>query len=414
MTQGKGHLKTTVVKRYVTICLIVFVVLFLCLTVGMNIMSTAQQQEFLHKSVKAELVSISLAAREQLDVEALAHYTSKTDVARDQENFDRVLSNLRSLQKTVDAQYIYVLRMIDGEAVFVFDTDQEHTEIFDAYALSPVHEQAFAGENAAGVLNVQDEWGSYNTGAVPIWYEEEIIGIISTDLEDTFVRESQRAGIRNDIILLIALLVVSGVVIFVVWRLMKRLHAVQQELIRMAHYDVVTGLPNRQYLMDYLERLTSGQNTPPFALLFIDLDNFKSVNDNAGHDAGDELLNHIAKYLQSALEGSMSFRPEPGRLNIAARIGGDEFVQVLTGVENEAQAEKQAGKLLQGFSGPGLDKYIQKYQVGLSIGVALYPYHTSNYHVLIKYADIAMYHAKHSGKNQYRIYADEMKGKDEK
>lgn len=182
----------------------------------------------------------------------------------------------------------------------------------------------------------------------------------------------------------------------------------QTKLKRQALYDNVTNLPNRQYLMDYLARLTSGPEKTPFAILFIDLDNFKLVNDNAGHDAGDELLRHIAQYLDSSAENVKSFRPSAGQLNIAARVGGDEFIQVVNGVDNEEKAAEVARHLLDNFKSEHVDRYIDKYNVGMSIGVALYPFHSDNYHVLIKYADVAMYHAKHGGKNQYTIYTDEM------
>ena len=132
------------------------------------------------------------------------------------------------------------------------------------------------------------------------------------------------------------------------------------------------------------------------------------MNDNAGHDAGDALLRHIAQYLDGALENTKSFRPAAGQLNIAARVGGDEFIQVVHGVETEEKAREIAIRLLGNFKNQYLDRFIEKYAVGLSVGVALYPYHSDNYHVIIKYADMAMYAAKQAGKNQYRLYSDEL------
>lgn len=177
---------------------------------------------------------------------------------------------------------------------------------------------------------------------------------------------------------------------------------------KQALFDNVTGLPNRQHLMEHLVELTADPIKGAFGLVFIDLDNFKVVNDNAGHDAGDELLRSIAQYLDHALYDTMSFRPSAGKLNIAARVGGDEFIQVVNGLDTHEKAALVAEKLLDGFKSGHMSRYIEKYSVGLSIGVALYPHDTEDYHVLIKYADIAMYHAKHGGKNQYRIYTDEM------
>jgi len=176
------------------------------------------------------------------------------------------------------------------------------------------------------------------------------------------------------------------------------------------NYDVLTGLPNRQFLMTYLPEIAdiSIKKNIPFALLLIDLDNFKKVNDGARHDAGDELLRHVAVYLGNVHENSKSFRPPPGALNVSARIGGDEFVQIVLGAGTEDEADMAAKKVLDNFSSPSINRYIENYQVGLSIGAALFPYHAENFKVLIKYADIAMYHAKNSGKNTCRICNDEM------
>jgi diguanylate cyclase (GGDEF)-like protein len=192
--------------------------------------------------------------------------------------------------------------------------------------------------------------------------------------------------------------------------LLRRVTAMQNKLFRMANYDLITGLPNRQYLMDYLARISekASKTNEPFALMFIDLDNFKKVNDGAGHDAGDELLRHIATYLSGIHENSKEFRPSAGILNVSARIGGDEFLQVVPGISTETEAAIAAQKVLDNFHSQALDRFIEKYKVGLSIGVALFPYHSANYNVLIKYADIAMYHAKHGTKHSFCIYTDEM------
>lgn len=402
-------------RRIILFLAVVFAVVIFAFVAGMNLKTNADSRAILEESIKSQLVSISLAAREVLDVDAFAGYNSEADVEADADNYAETLSQLRGLANSVGAEYIYALKKIDGEYYFVFDTDTEDEEIFIPYDLAPVHAMAFAGENSADTLNVVDEWGSYNTGAVPIIKDDEVIGIISVDLEDDYLIRNNREETINAVILIVTLLAALVVMIIVVTRLLKKVSDMQTRLQRMAHFDNVTGLPNRQYLLDYLGGITSGEDTSPFALLFIDLDNFKSVNDNAGHDAGDELLRAIAGYLEKALDNAMSFRPAPGILNIAARIGGDEFVQIVSGVETREQAEHVAQHLLSGFQEQGeqIDRYIEKYKVGLSIGIALFPYHTKNYHVLIKYADIAMYHAKHAGKNSFRVYEDEMHAKEE-
>jgi diguanylate cyclase (GGDEF)-like protein len=139
----------------------------------------------------------------------------------------------------------------------------------------------------------------------------------------------------------------------------------------------------------------------------IDLDNFKSVNDNAGHDAGDELLRQIAAYLNNIHNGSESIRL-PDTQCITARIGGDEFVQIIFGISSQDDARTVAERVLYNFTSLVPNSNIERFQVGLSIGVALFPYQTDNINILLKYADIAMYYAKNNGKGTYSIYNDEM------
>ena len=388
-------------------------VVMLLVVVFMNVKNSNDYRGFLEDSIKSQLVSISVAARELIDMDAFQSYNSEEDVAADQAHYDETLASLRSLCDNVGAEYIYALKYVNNQCVFVFDTDTEDTEIFIEYELSPVHLLAFGGQETADLMNVQDEYGSFHTGAVPLWHNGQIAGIISTDITDAFLAESNAAAKFNAAALVTLMIVTMGGMLIVLFVLMRRVQAMQTKLQILAHHDAVTGLPNRAYLMEYLKGITSREKAAPFALFFIDLDNFKRVNDQAGHDAGDELLRHIATFLNNAVSGSKSFRPSAGRLNIAARIGGDEFIHIVTDIETEQAAASMAEKLLADFKNNNFDRFIEKYGVGLSIGVALFPYHTDDYHVLIKYADIAMYQAKRARKNAYHIYSDEMASKQE-
>lgn len=393
-----------------------FFIIMLGIVVIMTLKNTADLRGILEDSVKAQLISTSIAARGILDVEKFDSYNAPEDIESDAEAYARTLADLRSLQKQVGAKYIYALKQLNGKYYFVFDTDPEIEERFIEYEIFPVHEQAFLGRESADIMNVTDEYGSFNTSAVPIWKNGSVIGIISTDIEDAFIQKSNSTAHANAVFLIVTMFVTMCAMLIIVALLLRHIRKIQDRLFRMANYDLITGLPNRQYLMDYLTKISakSKKAKATFALLFIDLDNFKRVNDNAGHDAGDELLRHIAAYLDNVHENSKSFRPSAGILNISARIGGDEFVQIVPGVGTEAEAEIVAKKVLDNFRSQLIDRFIEKYQVGLSIGVAVFPYHTDNFNVLIKYADIAMYCAKNDGKNTYRVYNDEMGRKNEK
>ncbi len=388
-----------------------FSVVVIGITVFMTLKNTGDLMEVLEESVQAQLISISVAARELIDVDKFDSYNSTNDIENDIESYLRTLNELRSLRDRVGAKYIYALKPIGEKYVLLFDVDEdvENTR-FKEYALSPVYERAFRGEDTAGIMNVSDEYGNFNTGAVPIRKNGKVIGIICADIEDAYIQKSNNASFWNAATLILTLALTMGVMTGIVSLLLYRVRKMQDTLFRMANYDVLTKLPNRQFLMAYLPEIAekSLRNRTSFALLLIDLDNFKTVNDQAGHDAGDELLRHIGAYLNGIHEDAKSFRPSAGILNVSARIGGDEFVQIIPGVSTEEEGQLVARKVLDNFRTKNLFRYIEKYQVGLSIGVALFPYHTEDYNVLIKYADIAMYHAKRGGKNAYRIYSEEM------
>lgn len=392
--------------------MLVLSILFILLVVGITVLSsvknTCDMRTILADNIRSQLIAISLHAREVIDVDAFDSYNKIEDTLANRGAYGRTLTSLRLMADELGATYIYALKEIGGKYYFVYDTDLDDTEIFIEYKLSPVHEAAFRGENVADVMNVEDGYGTFNTGAVPIWKNGKVIGIVATDISDTYLQQSLDTAVRNTIIQAVILLIILGAMLAMILSLLSRVHKMQNRLEEMAHYDALTGLPNRHYLMEKLSSITASKKAEPFALMFIDLDNFKAVNDGAGHDAGDELLRHIALYLEESQSGAQTFRPGAGRLNITARIGGDEFIEIISGIATPEEAEACAQSLLDGFSSQYVDRYIEKYGVGLSIGIALYPYHAEDFHVLLHYADTAMYFAKRAGKNQYRIYADEM------
>ncbi|MDL2206571.1 diguanylate cyclase [Eubacteriales bacterium OttesenSCG-928-N13] len=391
---------------------VVFCALIMGITVYMNNKTINDSHAMLEKSVEYQLISVASAAREIIDEYSFVAYNSLEDI--DNNYYRTQREQLCTLQEKAGAQYIYALKMQGDDAVFVYDTDVE-AEPFITYDLDDALERAFQGEEVTGISNVDDEYGSFSTAAVPLYKDEKIIGVVAVDIEDKLIIESRAIAKRNVILMVCILGITLLAMSVLVYILLNRMKKMQDKLKRMANYDKLTNLPNRQYLMDYLAEITSKGRKDPFALLFVDLDNFKKVNDNAGHDAGDALLQNIGHYLDNAqTDNKRVFRPGAGPLNIAARIGGDEFVLIAPGISNELEANAFARQLLDGFGNQEIDRYIEKYEVGLSIGVALYPFHTDNYNVLIKYADIAMYHAKFGGKNCYRIYDDEMSSKEEK
>ena len=173
------------------------------------------------------------------------------------------------------------------------------------------------------------------------------------------------------------------------------LEKANNDLDRLARYDHLTGLPNRLFLMEHLELGLSLaiRNNYKCALFFIDLDGFKPINDEYGHEAGDEFLIKISNRMKEALRES----------DVLARLGGDEFVTVLYDINNDySQALNVAEKLLLILS----DTYIIKgneINASASIGICFFPDQQMNVDKLIKCADEAMYKAKELGKNRYFV-----------
>ena len=164
----------------------------------------------------------------------------------------------------------------------------------------------------------------------------------------------------------------------------------------MAHHDQLTGLPNRTLFTDRLEHALahSVRDKHKIGLMFIDLDGFKPINDDYGHDVGDALLCAIAKTLNSLIRDA----------DTVARIGGDEFVIILENITRLEDIIQVADKLLARFSEPFLAAEITCH-VGCSIGIAIAPDDSSNADELIKKADTAMYMAKDTGRQRYCIYS---------
>ncbi|MBA6382129.1 EAL domain-containing protein [Colwellia sp. BRX10-6] len=169
----------------------------------------------------------------------------------------------------------------------------------------------------------------------------------------------------------------------------------QTQLEHIAHYDVLTNLPNRVLLADRLSQsmLQCSRNMQTLAVVFLDLDGFKLVNDEHGHDVGDELLVEISIRMKTALREG----------DTLARIGGDEFVAVLTNLTKVEDCEPILDRLLLAASEPVTVSNIVL-NVSTSIGVTLYPQDSVDADQLMRHADQAMYVAKESGKNRYHLF----------
>jgi len=176
-------------------------------------------------------------------------------------------------------------------------------------------------------------------------------------------------------------------------------HAFERTLQHRATHDDLTGLPNRRLFKALLQQaaLRSARQATRLSLLFLDLDRFKTINDNFGHAVGDRVLIEAGGRIQSVLRSG----------DVLARLGGDEFAILLSDLGSPDDAMRVAGKLLDVLKAPYTLRHQQIYS-GASIGIAFLPDDAANVDSLLRYADMAMYQAKQNGRGHYACYSQEL------
>ncbi len=204
----------------------------------------------------------------------------------------------------------------------------------------------------------------------------------------------------------IIFLIITGILFRLSWQLQQSRRSAMEEHIahakkveHLAYHDSLTGLPNRSFFSQLLNHgiAEAKRYERSFALLFLDLDRFKIINDTLGHNSGDELLIEVAKRLSDSLRET----------DTVARLGGDEFVVLLPEMNEEKQISAVAKKILSAvekpfhLAGPDL-------RITVSIGICAYPLDGEDEQTLLKNADIAMYHAKEGGKNNFSFYSTKL------
>jgi len=181
-------------------------------------------------------------------------------------------------------------------------------------------------------------------------------------------------------------------------RMLNAAHA-QRKIRHLAYHDVLTGLPNRMLFMDRIGQAIcrSKRENSPFALLFIDIDHFKVINDSMGHEAGDELLKIVSKRLTDVLR----------KTDTVARLGGDEFTIIIEGVESLSAVEVVSKNILNVLD-LSIEINKKNVHIGGSIGIAMYPDDGKDFGTLLKNADTAMYRSKEMGRQTFQFYTHEM------
>ncbi len=182
----------------------------------------------------------------------------------------------------------------------------------------------------------------------------------------------------------------------------------------MAYFDHLTKLPNRAYFKSQLETAIAyaKRKNQMLAVMFMDLDHFKRINDTLGHTMGDDLLQQVARRLTQCVRGedvvaSLTKMPKEEIGNSVARLGGDEFTLLISDVVSPYNAGKVARRVIDGFTEP-FRLGIHQVQVSPSLGISFYPFDGEDVDSLLMTADTAMYHAKEQGRNNFQFYSKSM------
>lgn len=200
------------------------------------------------------------------------------------------------------------------------------------------------------------------------------------------------------------------------WRIVGTLHDItarkqsEQKITYYAYYDTLTDLPNRRLFIEQLDTTIASarRHKSRFTLMFLDLDRFKNINDTYGHQIGDELLCQAAGRIRECVRDSdMVAKVDTEADNRVARLAGDEFTVLLDDVDKVEQIAEIANRLIDAFTKPFVIEETKLY-VSLSIGITVFPNDGHNVQTLLQHADVAMYHAKESGRNNYQFFSETM------
>ncbi len=188
--------------------------------------------------------------------------------------------------------------------------------------------------------------------------------------------------------------VIGGFQAHFLWKLLTRLKQTNEQVTHLAHHDALTGLPNRVLFYDRLNQALARarRDKESLAVLFLDLDGFKPINDMFGHDTGDAMLREVARRLVNCVRQS----------DTVARMGGDEFTVILCNTQTPSANDRVANQIIEAIARP-FSLHGKDCSVSASIGIAVYPDHGETAEQLVKISDAAMYLAKQSGKNCYRV-----------
>ena len=334
------------------------------------------QKEFaLHAQALFALLK-TLSARSRKDLDVIDHMKEELTLAQDDaEKFSNILDNTSNETYIIDANNYKI------------------TQTNSAASRSLGYNKAQICEKA-----LYDFWEDQSRLEFEMFVEPLRTGDRLVQVFDA-LQKRKNGTIYPVEVKLKVVLFRKGIAVLAVVRDLTESRQLESEIKRMAFFDSLTGLPNRNMINDRIKlALAHSERTQQnFALLFLDMDDFKSVNDSLGHSIGDELLKEVAKRLAGLLRGE----------DTVARIGGDEFVILLTGLKDNKYSTLLAERIISTLK-PVFK--IDKHEIysSFSIGIALYPTDGKEAETLFKSADSAMYRAKEQGKSTYFLHDPKM------
>jgi len=287
------------------------------------------------------------------------------------------------------------------------DFSEEEFEEFQGAAMLP-HVNELTGntelwdqinETKSGTNVIQKDGKDYFVAYENVEFSDDmnwVVGLIKPVPRNAFLSFSNVIMYVTFLILLLFILGAWGIIN----KIFNEINGYQKDLTKQAHYDALTELPNRVLFQKQVDKLIDSikneKNNNAFAVLFIDLDRFKIINDTMGHSTGDSLLKEVASRLKNCITETA----------IVSRFGGDEFTVLFSNIKSKEAVHDMAREINETILKPFLLKN-NEYYISTSIGISMYPADGSNSELLIKNADIAMYKAKESGKSNYVFYQNE-------
>ncbi len=315
------------------------------------------------------------------------------------------LEEERIIVGTRDERAVFLFKIFDATGRLRLAADktetfstQETLSEHNAYAAQVLRKgEIFVDvKDGAGKANRP---GHYAEAYVPVVKNGATVAVVEAYVDQTRRFEEYRLhAIQASTVLGVIACLAFGLPAMLFYRRSQQMQYATREIAFLAHHDPLTGLPNRSQFQAALEvawRQAGPGNMA--ALLCLDLDRFKAVNDGLGHAAGDELLRQVANRLRQAVR----------RRDVIARLGGDEFAIIQTAIESPADSEALAERLVTMMADPfQLENH--SVQIGTSVGVALIPGDATSSAALIKAADVALYKAKTDGRGAYRFFSPGM------